>query len=81
MGGGDIRLGILIGLFLGLPLGILAVFLAYILGSLVGIYLVIMRHESLHDHMPFGTFLVLGALASLLFGAEIIEWYTGFLIQ
>lgn len=81
MGGGDIRLALVIGLYLGPALGVLSVFLAYILGSIVGIYLILRRHEGLHDHMPFGTFLVLGAFVSLLFGADLIEWYMALLVN
>lgn len=75
VGGGDIRMGMLIGALLGLPLGVLALFVSYILGSVAGLYLVGAGHRRLDSHVPFGTFLAVGAIVAMVFGPELLTWY------
>lgn len=80
IGGGDIRMGLLIGFLLGLPLGMLAVFLAYIGGAIAGIVLLVGRHRALDSHVPFGTFLAGATVLTLLVGPAILDWYLGFFV-
>jgi len=40
IGGGDIRMGLLMGFMLGLELGIVALFISYVLGAIVGVGLI-----------------------------------------
>ena len=75
MGGGDIRLGILIGLFNGFPGNILAVFLGFVIGALYSIVLLLFRRKGLKDTIAFGPFLLLGSLISYQWGSLIINWY------
>lgn len=73
MGGGDVKLAVLLGVWLGPPLMLVALFLAFTVGSLAGITLLVFRRQS--RPFPFGPFMVLGALASLSFGDGLWSWY------
>jgi len=80
IGGGDIRLGLLIGASLGWPLVLYAIFLAYILGSIVGIGLLVARKKKWGSKLPFGAFLAPAAIIILFWGVRIAEWYWGVLM-
>jgi len=75
IGGGDIRLGVLMGALLGWPVILLALFLAYFTGSIVGIFLIIIKKKKMSSPIPFGTFLSVATLIAMLWGEKIIEWY------
>ena len=78
IGGGDIRLGMLMGFLLGAQVGVVALFLSYVLGAAVGMYLVIAKKRALNSHVPFGTFLALGTLISMIWGQQLLAWYLSF---
>lgn len=80
IGGGDIRLGVLMGVILGWPDVLLGLFIAYILGAIVSIGLIIFKDKKLASKTPFGTYLVVGTLASMFFSEEIIEWYLSLIL-
>ena len=48
-----------------------------LLGSLVGIGLITGGVIKRGDYIPFGPFLVCGALVALFFGQSVIDWYQG----
>jgi len=75
IGGGDIRLGLLIGLMLGWPNILVALIISYILGSIIGLGLIIAKRATMKSPVPLGTFLSIGAFVSLLWADKIIEWY------
>ena len=77
IGGGDIRLGMLMGFLLGAEIGLLALFLSYLFGAIVGIYLVAMKKRALDSHVPFGTFLAFGTLIAMIWGEQLLAWYVG----
>ncbi len=77
MGGGDIKLMAMIGAFLGWKPALLTIMLGSFLGSIVGVSLIAARVIKREDYIPFGPFLVCGALISLFFGQAIINWYQG----
>ena len=78
IGGGDIRLGVLMGVLLGPALGLVGLFLAYVIGALAGVYLILKKHQKLDDHIPFGTFLSVSIIITMLWGQQLLEWYSGF---
>ena len=80
IGGGDIRLGLLMGLTLGWPQVAVALFLAYILGSIYGVLFIILGKKDLQAKVPFGTFLSLGTLITLFWGQQILNWYLGWVL-
>jgi leader peptidase (prepilin peptidase) / N-methyltransferase len=67
MGMGDAYLALLIGLALGWPKIFSSLILAFFLGSLIGIGLVLAKKKTLKSQIPFGPFLVSGAIISILF--------------
>lgn len=71
MGGGDVKLMMMIGSFLGWKLAVLAFFLAPFFGAAVGVYVLFFKKSHL---IPYGPFLSLAALISLFFGSEIIRF-------
>ena len=75
MGGGDVKLAGAVGLLVGFPQVLLALWLAIVSGGLVAIFLLITRKRGRKDAIPFGPFLALSAVAVLLVGTEIVEWY------
>ncbi len=75
MGEGDIKLGLAIGLFNGFPNNFIAIFLGFLFGALYSLGLIILRKKTLKDHIPFGPFLILGSITSLLWGTNILNWY------
>jgi leader peptidase (prepilin peptidase)/N-methyltransferase len=78
MGGGDVKLMGMIGAFLGAwPHIPLTLILASFLGSIIGIALIIANKKKMGSAIPFGPFLSLGALISLLYGEKILSWYQG----
>lgn len=78
MGGGDVKLAAMVGAFLGWRYIIISLFLGFFLGALAGIILIISKIRSREDAVPFGPFIVLGSLITLLWGEKIITWYIGF---
>ncbi|MBI4120579.1 MAG: prepilin peptidase [Parcubacteria group bacterium] len=75
IGGGDGKLGFLIGLWLGWPLGVLGVFLSYILGAVVGVLLIGLGKATLKSQIPFGPFMVAGAVLAYGWGEVVVDWY------
>lgn len=76
IGGGDVKFGALLGLIVGGPLAsLLLLFIASCCGSLYAIPLVISGRTRRKTQVPFGPFLIIGAVVVRLFGASIIEWY------
>ncbi len=75
IGGGDIRLGVLMGLMLGWPNILVALVLGYIIGSIIGIGLIIFGKKKFKSQVPLGTFLTVSTFITLLWGPQIIIWY------
>lgn len=81
IGGGDVKLGWLLGLVLGMPgKALLFIFLAAVLGTLASLPLLATNRLQRTSTIPFGPFLIVGAILAELFGASIIHWYTHGLI-
>lgn len=79
MGGGDIKLLAMIGAFLGWKPALLTIMIGSFTGSVVGISLIALRMIKRDDHIPFGPFLVLGALLSMFFAQPLLDWYQALL--
>jgi leader peptidase (prepilin peptidase)/N-methyltransferase len=79
IGGGDVRLGVLMGLWLGWPVVLVALVIAYIVGAISSIFLLVLKRKTLQSATPFGTYLALGTLVCILWGNEIVQWYMLFL--
>jgi len=79
MGGGDVKLLAMIGAFLGWKPAILTIFFGGVLGALVGVTLMGVRVITREAYLPFGPFLSLGAAVVMLYGPEILAWYSSIL--
>jgi leader peptidase (prepilin peptidase)/N-methyltransferase len=78
MGLGDVKMLFMVGAYLGWPLTLLTIFLGVIGGAIIGVGLMLWRRErDMQMLLPFGIFLGIGAIASLLIGRQIVEWYVG----
>ena len=78
MGLGDVKMMFMVGAYLGWRLTILTIFVGVLTGSIIGIALMLrQRARNMQMLLPFGVFLGLGAIAALLFGAPLVEWYAG----
>lgn len=75
MGGGDIKFMAIAGAATGWKGVLMTTFLGSLAGSVIGVSLMIARGKGRKTKIPFGPFLVLGALFTLLFGQEIMWWY------
>lgn len=76
MGGGDVKLGWILGLATGTPAkAVLFIFIASVLGSLVSLPLVALHKLKKSSVIPFGPFLIAGAIITVLFGNDILHWY------
>jgi leader peptidase (prepilin peptidase)/N-methyltransferase len=75
MGGGDMKLGAMMGAFLGWKLVLLAILLGVFAGGAVAIALLTTGSKGRKDPVPFGPFLALGAVLSLLWGNDLLGWY------
>jgi len=79
IGGGDIRLGVMMGVWLGWPNILVALMFAYIVGAIISVSLLLSRKKKMKSEIPFGTFLTSGTLFALLYGGEVVRWYVGLL--
>jgi len=75
IGGGDIRLGLLMGLALGWPGVIAAIIISYFLGSLVGLGLIAAGKKRWGSEVPLGVFLAAGTIIDLFWQERILDWY------
>ena len=78
MGLGDVKMMFMVGAYLGWRLTILNIFIGVLSGSLIGMALMVRKgRRNMQMLLPFGVFLGIGAIASLLIGANIVDWYAG----
>src|SRR5688572_33144895 len=75
MGGGDIKLLAMIGAFLGWKPALLTIMVGSLSGSLIGLSLIGLGVMKRDEYIPFGPFLVFGALVSMFFAQPLLEWY------
>jgi len=77
MGFGDVKLAALIGLTTGFPLVVVALLMGMILGGLAAVILLGFKIKKRKEAIPFGPFLAVAAIATLLWGSDILNWYLG----
>ncbi len=76
MGGGDIKLMALVGALTGWRGVLLTTFIGSLTGSIIGISVMKARKHGPRMVLPFGPFLALGALVSILWGGELLRlWW------
>jgi leader peptidase (prepilin peptidase) / N-methyltransferase len=75
MGGGDIKLLAMIGAFLGWKPALLTIMIGSLTGSVIGVSLIALRIMKRDEYIPFGPFLVLGAVISMFYAQPLLHWY------
>ncbi|MDA3840721.1 MAG: prepilin peptidase [Patescibacteria group bacterium] len=79
IGGGDIRLGLLMGVMFSWPMILLAILLAYLIGSVISIFLVVFGMKKWGSEVPLGIFLTTASIITLFWGNQILSWYIALL--
>lgn len=75
MGFGDVKLLAAIGAFLGWQATLFTVFCSSILGSAVGLSGIAFRRMQWQTRIPYGPYLVVGAVLWVFYGQPIVQWY------
>lgn len=75
IGGGDVKLGLVLGLLAGGPFqSFLLLFVASFLGSLIAVVLLVSGKAKKSTRLPFGPFLLFGTLFAVLFGSNLYQF-------
>jgi len=77
MGWGDVKMAGLIGLIIGSRLVLVALLMGVILGGLVAGALLLLKIKKRKEAIPFGPFLSLATMVTLIWGSDILNWYLG----
>lgn len=75
MGQGDRDIALLCGLFLGLRGVFITLFLAFVMGAIFSVGLMFFKEMSLKHEIPFGPFLAIGGILTLLYEGQMVELY------
>ena len=75
MGTGDITLAFFLGLWLGWPKIAVAVWLAFLIGAIVGLGLILLGRKKFGQTLPFGPFLITGAIVAYFYGGKVLSWF------
>ncbi|MFC2003462.1 prepilin peptidase [Chloroflexota bacterium] len=78
MGWGDVKMAGLMGVMVGFPGIVVALLLAIVSGGLVAAILLALKVKGRKATMPFGPFLSLATMVTLLWGYDLMSWYLGF---
>ena len=76
MGMGDVYLTAMIGAFVGFPFILPTIFIAASIGSILGIIFIISTKQSRESPIPFGPFLSIGGILTVILHQKIIEAFT-----
>jgi len=77
MGWGDVKLAGLIGLATGFPMVLVAIVLGAGLGAIVGVVLMAAKKKGMKSRIPFGPFLSVATMITLIWGSDMLNWYAG----
>ena len=77
MGGGDVKLGLMLGAFTGWEGALFTLMAASAVGAVVGVFLVAARRAHGQTALPFGTFLAPAAVLALFVAPAFFHWYGG----
>ncbi len=75
MGGGDVKMMAMVGAVLGWKGVFLTTFIASSTGAAYGLMVMARSGGGRKTRVPFGPFLSLGCLITMLYGQEILDWY------
>lgn len=80
MGYGDSELSLLLGFLVGYPMVYVNFFAAIFTGAIISIILMLFKDKNLKSEVPFGPFLILGTIITLLYGEILLNWFVSFYI-
>ncbi|HSX43101.1 MAG TPA: prepilin peptidase [Candidatus Saccharimonadales bacterium] len=81
IGGGDVKLAGVLGLLAATPAkAFLVIFVASLLGTLGSLPALVKGKRGLGMHIPFGPYLLLGTVLTVLYGTQLINWYQSLLV-
>lgn len=75
MGGGDIKLMGALGFCFGWKYILLIALLSFIIGAVISVMLLVLKIKGRKDYIPFGPFISIAAIVTMIYGKEIIEYY------
>lgn len=81
MGEGDVKLAAFIGAANGFPLVLAGLFIAIVGSGILATFLLVTKMKKRRDAIPFGPFLATGALITMLWGEQIVDFYLDTLIR
>lgn len=80
MGEGDVKLALGLGLLVGYPAAIALLVTAFFAGAIFGLVIIALNKRfGLKSAVPFGPFLIIGAVIALFYGSSLLHWYKGML--
>lgn len=75
MGGGDMKLFVVLGIVLGWKATLFTLFLAALLGTVIGGVIMLIQKADRKQPIPFGPYIITAALLSYFHGEQIISMY------
>ncbi len=75
MGFGDVKLSFPLVFLLGWKNSFVGFFLSFVIGAVIGVLLILAKKKKVKQHIPFGPFMIIGALISLIWGDVMLQWY------
>ena len=80
LGMGDIKLMLPFSIFLAWPMTLMSIFLSFIIGGFFAMLVLLTGKKKLGQALAFGPFLVMGFMATFLWGQQLWSWYWNLLI-
>ena len=81
IGGGDVKLGLVLGILVGGPLNsLMLLFIASLLGTLVSVPMLMAGKAGKKTLIPFGPFLIAATVIVVLFGGHFTDWLNSFIV-
>ena len=81
IGGGDVKLAVVLGLLAATPLkAFLVLFFASLFGTLVSIPFLLRGKQGLKMRIPFGPYLLVATVVVVLVGTTVVNWYQRLLL-
>lgn len=75
LGGGDVKLAMVMGAMLGFHRIFFALFLGIALGGVITLLLLLSRRVNRYAHLPYGQYLALAGIIMLVWGTQVAEQY------
>jgi leader peptidase (prepilin peptidase)/N-methyltransferase len=79
MGWGDFEICLMSGLYIGFGNSIVMLMLSFVIGAVSGVILILTKKKSRKDYIPFGPYIAIASIITMLVGDKIIQWYLSFI--